>query len=176
MEIKNTLIELKRDKNDLGVNGEEGLGWLNVCQLSYARKVFNKNRQQGKKKATFTRIRTLLKTLFQGAGESVSKEISGSVLVPVWRHVSFKMASKVFIEEVDKVFEFLTDILFRFLGFGDVKILIVTENQTLVPFWNETSSGVLNLKDSFLSSSKLSEHSYRPVTLLRAGAQRHWRI
>lgn len=83
MEIKNTLIELKRDKNDLGVNGEEGLGWLNVCQLSYARKVFNKNRQQGKKKATFTRIRTLLKTLFQGAGESVSKEISGSVLVPV---------------------------------------------------------------------------------------------
>lgn len=50
MEIKNTLIELKRDKNDLGVNGEEGLGWLNVCQLSYARKVFNKNRQQGKKK------------------------------------------------------------------------------------------------------------------------------
>ena len=83
------------------------------------------------------------------------------------------MASKVFIEEVDKVFEFLTDILFRFLGFGDVKILIVTENQTLVPFWNETSSGVLNLKDSFLSSSKLSEHSYRPVTLLRASAQRH---
>ena len=83
------------------------------------------------------------------------------------------MASKVFIEEVDKVFEFLTDILFRFLGFGDVKILIVTENQTLVPFWNETSSGVLNLKDSFLPSSKLSEHSYRPVTLLRTGAQRH---
>ena len=58
------------------------------------------------KKATFTRIRTFLKTLFQGAEESVSKEISCSVLVPVWRRVSFKMASKVFIEEVDKVSNF----------------------------------------------------------------------
>ena len=31
--------------------------------------------------------------------------------------VTFKMASKVFIEETDKNFEFITEILFRFLGF-----------------------------------------------------------
>ena len=37
------------------------------------------------------------------------------------------MASKVFIE-------ILMDILFRFLGFGDVKITIVIENQTFVTF------------------------------------------
>ena len=34
--------------------------------------------------------------------------------------VTFKMASKVFIEETD----------FRFLGFGDFKVSIVIENQT----------------------------------------------
>ena len=32
--------------------------------------------------------------------------------------VTFKMASKVFIEETDKNFDFTTEILFRFLGFG----------------------------------------------------------
>ena len=32
---------------------------------------------------------------------------------------TFKMASKVFIEETDKSFDFITEILFRFLGFGD---------------------------------------------------------
>ena len=36
------------------------------------------------------------------------------------RSVTFKMASIVLIEETDKSFEFLTEILFRFLGFGDV--------------------------------------------------------
>ena len=30
--------------------------------------------------------------------------------------VTFKMASKVFIEKTDKNFDFVTDILFRFLG------------------------------------------------------------
>ena len=48
--------------------------------------------------------------------------------------VTFKMASKVFVEETDKNFEFITEILFRFLGFGDFKIPIVIENQTLVLF------------------------------------------
>ena len=33
------------------------------------------------------------------------------------------------------------------------------------------SSGVMNFKDSFLSSSKFYGQSYRPVTLLRASAQ-----
>ena len=42
--------------------------------------------------------------------------------------VSFKMASKVFIEETDKNFDFITEILFRFLGFGGFKVSIVKEN------------------------------------------------
>ena len=42
--------------------------------------------------------------------------------------VTFKMASKVFIEETDKNFEFITEILFRFLGFGDFKVPLVIEN------------------------------------------------
>ena len=42
--------------------------------------------------------------------------------------VTFKMASKVFIEETDKKFDFITEILFRFLGFGDFKVSIVIEN------------------------------------------------
>ena len=42
--------------------------------------------------------------------------------------VTFKMASKVFIEETDKNFDFITEILFRFLGFGDFKVSMVIEN------------------------------------------------
>ena len=42
--------------------------------------------------------------------------------------VTFKMASKVFIEETDKNFDFITEILFGFLGFGDLKVSIVIEN------------------------------------------------
>ena len=68
--------------------------------------------------------------------------------------VTFKMASKVFIEEKDKNFEFIKEILFRCLASEDFKIAIVIENQTLVLFCNETSSGVMNFKDFFLSSSK----------------------
>ena len=45
----------------------------------------------------------------------------------------FIMASKVFIAETDKNFEFITEILL-FLGFGVFKIPIVIENQTLVLF------------------------------------------
>ena len=33
--------------------------------------------------------------------------------------VTFKMASKVFIEEIDKNCQFIKEILFRFLRFGD---------------------------------------------------------
>ena len=88
--------------------------------------------------------------------------------------VTFKMASKVFIEETDKNFDFITEILFRFLGFGDFKVPIVIKKLDLSTFWNEMSSGVMNFKDSFLSSlssSKFYEQSYRLVTLLRASAQ-----
>ena len=42
--------------------------------------------------------------------------------------VTFKMASKVFIEETDKNFDLITEILIRFLGFGDFKVPIVIEN------------------------------------------------
>ena len=36
------------------------------------------------------------------------------------RSVTFQMASMVLVEETDKSLEFLTEILFRFLGFGGV--------------------------------------------------------
>ena len=42
--------------------------------------------------------------------------------------VTLKMASKVFIEETDRNFDFVTEILFRFLEFGDFKVSIVIEN------------------------------------------------
>ena len=41
---------------------------------------------------------------------------------------TFKMVSKVFIEETDKKFDFITEIPVRFLGFGDFKVSIVIEN------------------------------------------------
>ena len=41
---------------------------------------------------------------------------------------TFKMASKVFIKETDKNFDFITEILFRFLGFGDLNVPIFIEN------------------------------------------------
>ena len=40
----------------------------------------------------------------------------------------FKMASKVFIEETDKNFDFITEILFQFLAFGDFEVPNVIEN------------------------------------------------
>ena len=42
--------------------------------------------------------------------------------------VTFKMESKVFIEETDKNYSFITEIPFRFVGFGDFKVAIVIEN------------------------------------------------
>ena len=108
-------------------------------------------------------------------GGGVSKEISGSVLLAVSRlaSVTFKIASKVFIEETDKNFEFIREICI--LGFGDMMIPVVIENQTFVLFWNERSSGVKNFKDSFLSFSKISEHIFLSTghTFLSAGAQQH---
>ena len=78
--------------------------------------------------------------------------------------VTFKMARKVFIEETDKNFEFITEILFQCLAPGDFKIAIIIENQTLVLLCNETSSGVIYWQ------------SYRPVTLLRVSAQQSSKI
>ena len=42
--------------------------------------------------------------------------------------VTFKMAGKVFIEETDKNIDFITEILLRFLGFGDFKVSIVMKS------------------------------------------------
>ena len=85
--------------------------------------------------------------------------------------ITSKMASKVFIEETDKNFDLITDILFRFLGFGDFKILLSKKTGRKYFFGKEMSSGVMNFKDSFLLLSKFYGQSYRPVTLLRASAQ-----
>ena len=38
------------------------------------------------------------------------------------------VANKEFIEETDKNFDFITEIPFRFLGFGNLKVSIVIEN------------------------------------------------
>ena len=66
------------------------------------------------------------------AGGRVSKEICGNSppasMTSRLASVTLKTASKVFIEETDKNFDFITEILFRFLGFGDFKVSIVTEN------------------------------------------------
>ena len=68
----------------------------------------------------------------RGGGGGVSKETCGTVRLPVitsrLASVTFKMASKVFIEEADKNFDFITEIAFRFLGFGNFKVSIVIEN------------------------------------------------
>ena len=48
---------------------------------------------------------------------------------------TFKMASKVLVEETDKKFEFLTDILYQFHRFGNVKMPIVRENQGFGTFF-----------------------------------------
>ena len=63
--------------------------------------------------------------------------------------VTFKMANKVFIEETTKNFEFITAILFRFLGSGDFKSSQCHRKTDFALFWNETSSGVMNFKISF---------------------------
>ena len=40
----------------------------------------------------------------------------------------FQNGEQVFIEETDKNVDFITEILFQFLGFGDFKVFIVIEN------------------------------------------------
>ena len=75
-----------------------------------------------------------------------------------------KMASKVFIEETDKISNLSRKHCSDFSGFGDYDPYCHIEKQTLLLFWNETSSVVMNFKQSFLSflsSCKFSEDSYR---------------
>ena len=67
-----------------------------------------------------------------GGGGEVSP--TKSVVQSAWqcdvtsRVSNVQKASKVFIEEMDKNFDFITEIPLRFLGFGDFKVSIVIEN------------------------------------------------
>ena len=104
-----------------------------------------------------------------GRAGSVSKEIGGSDHLPVWRHVTRQWLSKWQVKCSSKrrikISNFSRKYCSDFLHLEFFKIPIVIENKSLVLFWNETSSGVMNCKDSFLSSSKFYGQSYRPVTL-----------
>ena len=60
-----------------------------------------------------------MKSVVQSACQSVTSSLAS---------VTFKMASKVYIEETDKMFDFITEIPFRFLEFRDFKVSIVIEN------------------------------------------------
>ena len=41
---------------------------------------------------------------------------------------NFQNGEQIFIEKTDKNFDFITEMLFRFLGFGGFKVAIVLEN------------------------------------------------
>ena len=66
----------------------------------------------------------MIKVLTKGLGKHQTHTCMTSRLASV----NFKMASKLFIEETDKNFNFITEVLFRFLEFGDFKVSIVIEN------------------------------------------------
>ena len=65
--------------------------------------------------------------------------------------VTFKMANKVFIEKTNiiKISNLSRQYCSDFLDLEILRALSVIEKQTLVLFWNETSSGVMNFKISF---------------------------
>ena len=65
----------------------------------------------------------------ESGGGGISKEIGGqsACQYDVTSRVS-DFQSKVFIEETEKNVDFITEILFRFLGFGDFKVPIVREH------------------------------------------------
>ena len=66
----------------------------------------------------------MIKVLTKGFG----KHQTHTCMTSRFASVNFKMASKLFIEETDKNFNFITEVLFRFLEFGDFKVSIVIEN------------------------------------------------
>ena len=66
----------------------------------------------------------MIKVLTKGFGKHQTHTCMTSRLASV----NFKMGSKLFIEETDKNFDFITEILFGFLEFGDFKVSIVIEN------------------------------------------------
>ena len=71
----------------------------------------------------------------RGGGGGVGKCLQGNLwysppatMTSRLASATFKMASKVFIEETDKNIGFVKEILFRFLGFGDFEVSNVIEN------------------------------------------------
>ena len=94
----------------------------------------------------------------KGGGVVSPRKSVVTVHLPVWRHVTrqwlwkwqVKCSSKRRIKISNLSRKYCSD----FLHLEFFKIPIVIENKSLVLFWNETSSGVMNCKDSFLSSSK----------------------
>ena len=64
-----------------------------------------------------------------GVGKvSLRKSVVQSACHVTSRVSDFPNGSKVFIEETDQNFDFITEIPFQFLGFGDFKVFIVIEN------------------------------------------------
>ena len=63
-----------------------------------------------------------------GGGWKVAPKSACQSVTSSLASVTFKMASKVYIEETDKMFDFITEIPFRFLEFRDFKVSIVIEN------------------------------------------------
>ena len=88
-----------------------------------------------------------------GRGDCVFKKISGSVRLPVWRHVSrrwlSKWRTKCSSKRRIKISNLSRQYCSDFLDLEILRALSVIEKQTLVLFWNETSSGVMNFKISF---------------------------
>ena len=83
-----------------------------------------------------------------GRGDGVSKGISGSIRLPIWRHVSrrwlSKWRTKCSLKRWMKISNLSRQCCSDFLDLDIFKIADVIEKQTLVLFWNETSSGVVN--------------------------------
>ena len=88
-----------------------------------------------------------------GRGDGVSKGISGSIGLPVWRHVSrrwlSKWRTKCSSKRRIKISNLSRQYCSDFLDLEILRALSVIEKQTLVLFWSETSSGVMNFKISF---------------------------
>ena len=73
-------------------------------------------------------VRDVFKILIDQLLALIGRTGGGGVQGNLWYSPPFKMASKVFIEETFKNFDFITKILFRFLRLGDSKVAIVIEN------------------------------------------------
>ena len=87
----------------------------NLCQLKF---VNNEDLPSGREEREGGGMVSPRKSVVQSACQyDVTSRVS-----------DFQNGDKVFIEETDKNFDFITEIPFQFLGFGDFKVSIVIEN------------------------------------------------